>query len=76
MSHLPRAVALAVAAVTCPCHAPLLVALLAGTSAGAVLTTYRGLVTAGWPSSSSGRWPSACLALAAPEAPCRSNANA
>lgn len=46
MSRPPRAVALLIAAVTCPCHAPLLVALLAGTGAGTVLAAHLGLVAA------------------------------
>jgi hypothetical protein len=46
MRCLPRAVALTVAALTCPCHAPLIAALLAGTGAGAVFAAQLGLVTA------------------------------
>jgi hypothetical protein len=46
MRGLPRAVALTVAALTCPCHAPLIAALLAGTGAGASFAAQLGLITA------------------------------
>lgn len=46
MARLRSCVLFVLAVVTCPCHAPLLVVLLAGTTAGAWLVADAGLLVA------------------------------
>ncbi len=47
MRRLPQPVLLVLAMLTCPCHLPVYLALLAGTSLGAALTASAGLLTVG-----------------------------